>query len=491
MDDAVLKAASESSVPVVERGAATAVTLGNRCSPIVGALAGFVLLRSLFALLVYMIHGWAGFIHDDSASYVDSAYGLLHGSFSRDGAPEILRTPGYPTALVPVVMFRHFELAAVIENIGLSAVCAWLMYRIVKYLFPNSKAAVVAVFLYCFEPLSLLYSVKIVSEPLFCAQLLAFVFLTIRFFDKPDYRLLLAASLVAASTAYTRPITIFLGLWLVPTLLLFPRVLSFQQRLTRAMVFAATFGAVLLPWLVRNHVVTGYQGFSGTGDYNLYFYSAAAVRARVEHESFAELADASKYLEAHPEQRTWTEAQRFLFQRKTARSILIHHPWTYLMIHLKGCAVVLLDPGIMEVKIFRLLPQRTGLVAYSQDRGVTHSAVNILRSYPAAGATLALLEVWLLIYYFLAVRGMPRLAGDVSFFLISLVSYLVLVAGGPIAIARYRMPIILLLCIPASLNIIGWGRERLKCQDSLSAHIGIKNFFLKYPASPRTKRRDS
>lgn len=460
MNDAVFKAAPQSSVPGVELDPARSVTRSNRCSPIVGALAGFILFRSLFALLVYMIQGWAGFIHDDSASYLDSAYGLLHGAFSRDGAPEIFRTPGYPTALVPVVMFRHFVVAAVIENIGFSAVCAWLIYRIVKDLFPNSKAAVVAVFLYCFEPISLLYSVKIVSEPLFCAQLLAFVLLAIRFFHKPDYRLLLAASLVAASTAYTRPITIFLGLWLVPTLLLFPRMLPFQQRLTRAIVFAAIFGAALLPWFVRNHVVAGYQGFSGAGDYNMYFYSAAAVRARVEHESFRELGDASLYLQAHPEQRTWTEAQRYLFQRKTASSILIHHPWLYLMIHLKGCAVVLLDPGIMEVKIFRLLPQRTGLVGYSQDRGLTHAAVSILSSYPVAGATLAWLEVWLLIYYFLAARGVPSLPREVSFFLISLISYLVLVSGGPVAIARYRMPIMLLLCVPASLKIIGWGRQQ-------------------------------
>jgi len=353
-----------------------------------GMLAGFVLLRAVFALRVYVINGSAGFIHDDTASYVDSAQNLLHGSFFRNRAPEIFRTPGYPVVLMPVVLFQHFEILAVLENIGLSTLCAWLIYRIVWDVFPNSKAAVASVFLYCFEPISLAYSAKIVTEPLFCAQLLAFVFLTIRFFRKPGYWALLATALLAASTAYTRPIAIFLGLWQVPTFLLFPRVLRFRQRLARAIVFLAIFSAALVPWLIRNRTVAGYSGFSGTGDYNLYFYDAAAVRARLEHKSFAEFADARQYLQMHPEQQTWTAAQRFLFQRKTASRILLDHPWTYLPIHLKGCAVVLLDPGIMEVKVLHLLPERTGLVDNSQNHGLTHAALTILRTYPAGGQRL-------------------------------------------------------------------------------------------------------
>jgi len=455
-------AAPKSSIAGVDRDPASLPAM-------LRMLAAFVLVRAVLALVVYVINGSAGFIHDDTASYVDSAQSLLRGSFFRNGAPELFRTPGYPVALMPVVLFPHFQILAVLENIGLSTLCAWLIYRIVWDLFPNSKAAVTSVFLYCFEPISLAYSAKIVTEPLFCAQLLAFVFLTTRFFRKPGYGLLLATALIAASTAYTRPIAIFLGLWQVPTFLLLPRMLPVRQRLARAIVFPVIFSVALLPWVIRNQTVAGYSGFSGAGDYNLYFYNAAAVRARLEHKTFAEFADATQYLQTHPEQQTWTEAQRFMFQRKTGERILLDHPWTYLLIHLKGCAVVLLDPGIMEVKVFHLLPERTGLFDNSQNRGLAHAALSILRAYPAAGVTLMALEAWLWIYYLLAAKGLRRLPLEVAFFLISLIVYFVVIAGGPAAMARYRMPIMPLLCVPASLSVMGWRHRTTNIRTDFQA----------------------
>lgn len=419
-------------------------------------LLGFFLTRVIFALIVLGINGWPGFIHDDTPSYVVSAQNLLHGSFARGGNPEIFRTPGYPLALLPAVSFRHFEAPALLENILLSTLCAWLIYRIARRLSPRPQVAAWAVMLYALEPLCLVYSEKLLTEPLFCAQILGLVWVMLHFFQKPGYPPLLAAALIAGSAAYTRPVAIFLGLALVPTLLLFPRMLPLRQRFSRALVFPLVFAATLVPWHLRNYVVAGYPGFSSVSDYNLFFYNAAAIEAKVEHKSFAELSDARLYWQSHPEQRNWTEAQQYLFLRKTANRILLRHPWASLLIHLKGCGVVLFDPGIMEVKVLRLLPERTGLVAQTQDRGPIVAMLMVVRAYPAAALVLALLEAWLLLYYFLAVRGAHDLPSEALFLLSSLVLYFVAVSGGPIAIARYRTPIMTLVCLPASLYIAAW-----------------------------------
>src|SRR5258708_19668200 len=117
-----------------------------------------VLARVLLATLVWQAYGWSGFIHDDTASYVDSARSLLHGEFSRDGEPEIFRTPGYPAALIPSVLFPNFELPALLENFLFTALGVWLVYRIANELLPGSNAPISPSPLYTFDPLSLPHS---------------------------------------------------------------------------------------------------------------------------------------------------------------------------------------------------------------------------------------------------------------------------------------------------------------------------------------------
>ncbi len=412
-----------------------------------------VLARVLLATLVWQAYGWSGFIHDDTASYVDSARSLLHGEFSRDGEPEIFRTPGYPAALIPSVLFRNFELPALLENFLFTALGVWLVYRIANELLPGSHAAIWAAALYGFEPLSLLNSEKLITEPLFTAQLLLFVWLMTRFLRKPTYRTLLLAALAAGAATYTRPVLTFLALWLTPLLVFFPRTLTLRQRLASAIVFPLVFGVSLTPWLLRNHFVAGYPGFATVSDYNLYFCSAAAVEAKVDHVSFAELNDARQYLQRHPEQRTWTPAQISIFQTKSAQRVLSQHAFSYIPIHLKGSLVVLFDPGIAEVKLLHLLPERTGLFAASQDLGLFRSMLRFIKSHRFAASVLFLLEVLLLLYYWFGLVGLRHLPLEIGLFFGMLVLYFTLACGGPCASARYRLPIMPLVCIAAAACI--------------------------------------
>lgn len=423
--------------------------------------------RLVFAFIIWTISGPPGFFTPDSPGYLGLARSLLDGSFSADGAPIIVRTPGYPLFLVPAVLFQHSVLVAVFENLLLAVGSAWLIWRIVGTLFPGSQASTWAVLLYCFEPVGFLYSVKLMSETPFCAQLLLFIWLVILFFRQPSYtRLLLAAAVIGWAT-YTRPVTIYLGVWLIPVFLLFPRSLPFLQRSFRTLLFLAVFASTLAPWMIRNAKVADYIGFSSIADIGVYYYSAAAVQAKLEHKSYVQLQeewgfwDNQRYFEAHPEQKSWSRAQINRFMQAESRKILLPHLPTYFVLHARGFVILLFDTvATVILQAVQLYPERGGLMARTVDLGFVGGMMWLVRNHPIVGAVFLLLGVQLVLYYVLALFGVRQLPLAVGCFFGFLVLYFVLISGGPIACGRYRAPIMPLVCVPAGVTIANWRAAR-------------------------------
>src|SRR5713226_1120695 len=233
--------------------------------------------RFLFMVTIRWTSGASGFFSPDTTSYLGPAQSLLHGSFTIQGAPELFRTPGYPLFLVPGVAIQHFIIVSLLENLLLAVASAWLVWRIAGDLTPSSQAAFWAVLLYCFEPVGFLYSEKLLSETLFCTQVLLSMWLLIRFLKEPTYQMPMLSAVALASTAYTRPVTVYLGIWLLPVFVVLPRSSTWTGRLSRAILFSLVFALTLTPWVIRNWVTAGYPGFSSNSDFTLYFFSAAAV----------------------------------------------------------------------------------------------------------------------------------------------------------------------------------------------------------------------
>lgn len=428
--------------------------------------------RLLVAIVIWAIDGPYGFWLPDTLSYLEPASSLLHGSFSSRGSPELIRTPGYPLLLIPGVASHHSALVAVAENILLATLSAWLIWRIANDIAPRSKAALWAVVLYCFEPVGFLYSEKILSDLPFSAELLLFVWLTLRFFRKPTYGGLAVSALSLSVATYIRPASVFLALWLAPLLLFLPRQLTWRQRLPRATAFVILFAMTLAPWILRNVHVADYWGFSAIAEHNLYFYSAAAVQAKLENKNFAQVQaelgwnNSERYLELHPEQRDWSPGKIFRFQSGEARRILSRHWLSYFVIHFKGCAIVLFDPAATEMmKVLHQYPEGGGLIYRATDQGVLHAAFWLIRHYPKVGAALLLLGAQTLLYYFLGIAGLRHLPLEVIALFVSLFAYFVLVSGSASAAARFRTPIMPLVCISAGVAIAAWqSRSALSLQ---------------------------
>ena len=434
-------------------------------------LAAVFLSRLIFALVIWKIDGAVGFHSPDTATYTKPAESMLHGSFSTDGLPEIFRTPGYPLLLMPALALGHLELIAILENILLATLSAWLIWKIVSYLLPDSRAAMWAVLLYCLEPMGLLQAEKILTETAFTATLLLFIWTVVRFLRQANYGKIAYAALVLGCATYLRPVAVYLGVWLVPVFLFFPRPLAWRQRITGAILFPVMLGFSLAPWIIRNAKVADYRGFSATGDVDLYFYPAAAVRGKLEHKPFIQEQtemgwnNKEQYLQEHPEQRNWSQGKIASFCGREGKRTIFSHLSIYIPIHAKGCMMTLANPGVTELmRDIGIYPVLSSPLAHKEDQGFFQAMMWLFREYPSLAVVMPLMALQLLLYYAFALIGLRHITFDVRLFFFLVVLYFVLISGIPGAVSRWRAPFMPTVCICASVAIAQWRARRTSSQ---------------------------
>jgi 4-amino-4-deoxy-L-arabinose transferase-like glycosyltransferase len=433
-------------------------------------LTAVIITRLLFAFIIWRIHGPSGFFKGDTPGYIGLAQSLLHGSFlspgnySIQGTPEIFRLPGYPLLLLPAIALQHVVIIGLLENFLLAAVSAWLVWKIVTDLFTSSKAEFWSVFLYCFEPAGLVSSESLMSETAFTTLFLLFVWLFTRFLRAPTYSRLTLSALILGCATYIRPVPVYLGLWLVPIFFVLLRRLSWSQRAIRATLFAVLYMLTLVPWVIRNAVVADYKAFSSSQDWNLYFSSAATVQAKLEHRNPSEVmsewgftTSIEDYLRAHPEQRTWSEAEIARFWHTEAKRIISSHFLTYSVIHARGCVSVTFNPGVSEVlRDLGMYPDSSNPLVAKLDQGLVRATLWLLQQYPVTAVLIPLMTIQLLLYYALALAGVRHMPFEIGLFFCALFLYFVVVSATPAATSRYRVPIMPLVCISAGVAIANW-----------------------------------
>src|SRR6266851_2451317 len=128
-------------------------------------------LRTLLPLLGYCYtHDVTIFYTPDTASYIVPARELIaHHRFFSDGAPEIIRTPGYPLLLTAGLLLDRLELVTVTLQILVSCFSVFMVYRTACLLFEREEIAVIAAGLYAIDPLSILFGSLLTAETLFTA----------------------------------------------------------------------------------------------------------------------------------------------------------------------------------------------------------------------------------------------------------------------------------------------------------------------------------
>src|SRR2546421_2403629 len=134
-------------------------------------LAIAVVIRGSFALGAWLVTKDRTVFHvPDTGSYLAPARDLLaHGTFTRDGRPELARTPGYPLLLVPGIWLGSVEATTIALQIVLSALTVAGVFVLARLVFNDGPVALLAAGLYSGDPLSAIYTTILVSETLFTA----------------------------------------------------------------------------------------------------------------------------------------------------------------------------------------------------------------------------------------------------------------------------------------------------------------------------------
>jgi hypothetical protein len=419
------------------------------------------LLRLALMTAAYVCTGTQVITQGDTASYLEPGLNLIrHGIFSTAGQPEIDRTPGYPIFAMLTGMACGNVLLTAVAQIIVSLLTMLVLRKIADHVYPNRNIGIRAAWLYAVEPLSILYTARIMPETLFVLLLLLAIERLLAFQSTWKLSYLAASGVFLAAATYVRPVSFYLGFLLAAGLAITAPKPILRWKAPAILLLS------LVPWLaawqIRNAVETGYNGFSSIVETNLYFFQSAEVTAELQHISLESeqktlgYPDDSGYLAAHPEQLGWTRAERLHFMRVQSMQILARHPALYLRTHMRGVAVVAFSPCATEwLQMLGVYPNPETMPRRILNEGVAKSIGRIAAAHPWIMLIMAVLEILLLTLYALAWRGCFRKSRNrlSTVTLLGIALYFVLIAGGAQAIGRYRLPIMPILCLFAAAGI--------------------------------------
>jgi 4-amino-4-deoxy-L-arabinose transferase-like glycosyltransferase len=184
-----------------------------------------IILLGLIVRLVYaQLWTW---IAGDTVDYWELARSIANGQFTLGGQPTAFRPPLYP-------LFIYLVQDPILLQCLLGAVTCGLLYRITRRLLPP--------LLYCFAPLTIHYTVSVMTETLFTFLLVLAVYLWLR-------ERLIWCGVVFGLAFLTKPIVL-------PMLLMGLLISLVLRKHRRAMlIMTAVTVLVAMPWIVRNSLL--------------------------------------------------------------------------------------------------------------------------------------------------------------------------------------------------------------------------------------------
>lgn len=484
--------ASTPAIMNVESGASNATWSYDRgwwtprlAGPVVAAAA----IRLALLAITLIRNGTGAFSQVDTSSYLEPGRNLLlHGRFVADGVPDLLRTPGYPLFLA--VNSLPGPTAAALANVILSVISVLLVWKLGRAVFDDNRIALGAAWIFALEPISIAFSVVLMSEPLFLSLLLLSLERMLEFLRGLRLQVLAVAGLCLAAATFVRPVTYYLpialALGLFVVLASVPVVGDLGLRWKAPAILLISVLPWLAAWQIRNWVETGYRGFSSITEVNFYYYDISEVKARVEHRSYLDTLEQSgytpfaghsgqaylfpPYLALHPEQIGWSQGQRLAFMRSEAIRVIRANYGTYFRFCiLTPLFKTVFSPGAGNLDLL-LFPHNAALNTGIVDQGPLRMAFSLVKAHPWVAAEKASFLAVLLCLYLFATRGLVfigqgafrgHMCNPCLWLLLGTSLYFLAVSaagGGPGADARFRLPVMPVICILASA---GFRRTKL------------------------------
>lgn len=227
----------------------------------------------------------------DSAHYHEGALGIVYsGSFvGFDGYPLFHRLPGYSTFMATVYSLTNESVFGVLFfQILLSSFIPILIYRIVKQLTNNEALSCLSGMLSIIAPAYMIFAGFIMSECLFTLLFLLFLTFFLKSLGAPDRKSsILVAGIFFGLASLVRPV----GHLLISILLIF--ILFFfegdlRRRVKKLVIFFISWLAIVVPWLVRNFLLTGHIFFHTLPGQHFMNHLAVRIFADVDSISYVE-----------------------------------------------------------------------------------------------------------------------------------------------------------------------------------------------------------
>jgi len=407
--------------------------------------------------------GWAMAPNGDSVTYIGLAEGLKRGC---DSAPETNRTPGYPLFLSLMPGLR----AALIAQGLLWSVLCFFVGRFAASV-AGAPAGCCAAGLLAADVPSIVSSNEIISETLFTALLIGAVLAELEVLRNGEstpkaYSLLAFASAMFGLALLVRPIAQLV----MPLVIVAPMRLGGASRSRRALLVVLVAAGPLLcgtAWTLRNYSVAGVATISTVGGLNFFYYRAVGTLAFASHTGWAE-----RLARTHPLPNADLSAQ--------AGRIILHHPFAFIAMTLwsffylcwvpdraplaqvLGMARVsrIVDPGSVRIE---------GIVHQLWTGKFAGLRTIFSQEFHSSGTLLLLVALQLLMVGFTWTGSMLALKryatfrsplGSCVLFAFTMAVAILLLASGPEAVARFRIPATPLLAFMAGVGWLGVREEK-------------------------------
>jgi hypothetical protein len=407
------------------------------------------------AACIFSVYGISGSIAPDTSSYVAPALELAQrGTFSVNGIPETLRTPGYPLFLALFTGLPDWELFVVAAQCLITGWMAAITYKFAEF-FAGARAGCFAAIVFTVSPLTVIYTTFILTERLssfLTAILCAAMF---KFLKKPATAPIVLAAAAAACGAFVRPAAMFIPYGVAAFIVFYGIVQKIGMRKLAA--FTAVFLLVSLApiklWEYRNFLASGFKGFSSISAVNLYFYNAAGVLADLENKPFS---DIRSELEMElSRQKGLSQGEMFNFMERKGKEIIKDNLYAYLKVHLAGALGTMTTLGasdIMRGSWGKVFPE---FWTARHSRSAVGFITTAIKEMPSVFIILALLTTYLVLAYPLSILGFAECLRAHIFetvFLALTAAYFILIPG-PAGYSRFRQPVGFIIAIWAGAGI--------------------------------------
>ena len=379
-------------------------------------------------------------------------YHTFSQSTSTPTTPDARRTPGYPFIVAGfLALFGSFYPVLILQIVTtfLTAVLIfWMAEKLMRKEWALATAAV-----YLILPDTMLSAGVLYTENFFVLFFVA-GFYEFFFSERKNHyvRFALTGFLFAIAT-YMRPASLYVLIFFIPAyfLLYLP-----WQKITRAQVLAMVllvlvFGATLAPWYVRNHEHFGVWGFTSLGAYDLFRQNGAQFYQSLTGLGPVESRYALEDMAGIPEGPVPFDIKYSGVMQKVALEVIFSHPLKYVVFQGTSLIPFFTSAGSHDYWRFVKDMQPDNYVAAEP------SIIQALNPF-SLSLTLEVLNnhgwyllenvLWALVTILVLV-GLWR-SKDVRLARIffAIVIYFALVTG-PIAHARYRIPVEPLLLVSA------------------------------------------